>query len=256
MLRSFSLLIAGLLVPGSVFPVAAAEKDKATAPKLLPGKGVAGPDGKVGYVPNPAGGIDALDLATGKVLWQSTDANRPLAATATRLYAQAPVKDRANLVRVIGIDAANGKRLLESEPVGFPDWVSVAAAYGRSFTSSARLEGNNLLYSWEARAFYAGGARPSPEKERRERRDAAGTARVDLDSGKVVALADKEKEKPVSPGSVGEVKLKDRTYSLVEEPVPGGKFLERRLFLRAADAAGAELWRHQIAAPVFLPPKR
>src|SRR5262249_9105983 len=42
--------------------------------------------------------------------------------------------------------------------------------------------------SWQARAWYAGGARPTPEIERRARKDAAGVARVNLENGRVEML--------------------------------------------------------------------
>jgi hypothetical protein len=38
---------------------------------------------------------------------------------------------------------------------------------------------------WQANAFYAGGARPSPEIEAAARKEASGFARIDLQSGKV-----------------------------------------------------------------------
>src|SRR5437773_975839 len=57
----------------------------------------------------------------------------------------------------------DGKRVLESKPIPFPDWVSVETAYGRTFRSIAQVNSKGLLLTWEARAFYSGGARPPPE---------------------------------------------------------------------------------------------
>ena len=90
-------------------------------PVALPGGGVADPAGKVGFVPNPGGGIDALDLATGHLLWDTREAPRPLLATADRLFTQAPAGRAAYQVWVVVLDTTRkGKRVLRSRPVAFP----------------------------------------------------------------------------------------------------------------------------------------
>jgi hypothetical protein len=153
---------------------------------VLPG-GVADRDGKTGYVQAPAGGVEALDLASGKVLWQTAETCKPVALAGDRLLCQAPEKGKANAVRILVLDtSAKGKLVRRSDPVEFPAWVSVGTAHGRSFTSHAQLAGKDkLLLHWEARAFYAGGAAPTPEIQERARKHAAGVAAIDLDSGRV-----------------------------------------------------------------------
>src|SRR5262249_26967471 len=88
-------------------------------------------------------------------------------------------------------------KALESNAVTFPDWVSTGLAHGRSFASSASLDKNDLLLKWDARAWYAGGARPTPEIEKAARREAHGVARVNLESGKGGMLA--EDKVPADP---------------------------------------------------------
>jgi len=230
---------------------------KAQAPVVLPGSGVADPDGKVAYVPNTGGGIDALDLATGKRLWQTNAAPRPLLATADRLFAEVPVKGKGHQVRIIVLDTTQeGKKVLESQPVSFPDWVSVGVSHGRSFASSARTDGEGgLLLTWQARAWYAGGAAPPPEVERAARKSASGVARIDLKSGRVEALESNKIPKG-TPQTVAapppSAKIGDRTLSIEDTPIPGRPFQQKRT-LRAAEN-GKVLWQHEIAAPVFLPP--
>jgi hypothetical protein len=187
-------LAVGFLVVG-LSPAAPAEGAAGSVP--FPG-GVADAAGKGAFVTNPKGGIDALDLETGKVLWQTAEASKPLAVSEKRLVAQAAVKGKANSVRVVVFDISDkGKRLLESDPVVFPDWVAVGLALGRSFTSSGRLDKGDLLLRWEARAWYAGGARPTPEIEQAARKHAKGVAKVSLESGKVEMLA--EDKAPAEP---------------------------------------------------------
>lgn len=232
---------------------------KLQAPLVLPGGGVADHNGKVGFVPNTSGGIDALDLASGKLLWDTKAAPQPLLATADRLLAQKLVPGKANQVRIVVLDTTQkGKQLLESQPVAFPDWVSVGVAHGRSFGSTARLTDDALLLTWQARAWYAGGARPTPEIERRARKAASGVVQVDLKTGKVRTLQGDSipKGMPLTVSAqVRAATVAGRAFSLVDRPanLPGKPF-QRKRSLRATDGSGKLLWERDIAAPVFLPP--
>src|SRR5262249_61891171 len=94
------------------------------------------------------------------------DATKPLAVSDKKLVAQAPEKGTGNAVRVVVLDGAQkGQKALESNAVSFPDWGSTGLAPGRSFASSASLDKNDRLLKWDARAWYAGGPRATPELE-------------------------------------------------------------------------------------------
>jgi hypothetical protein len=181
-------------------------KDDTPPSVPFPG-GVADPAAKTAYVVNTAGGIDAIDLDKGATLWDTKDPARPVAVAAKKLVAQVPVAGKANVVRLVVLDtAAKGKKLSESDPITFPDWVSVGGGYGRSFTSSGRAHDGALLLTWEARAWYAGGARPTPEIEKAARKHETGVAKVNLESGKVEMLpADKAPPGPKLPKDLEKV---------------------------------------------------
>jgi hypothetical protein len=165
----------------------------------IPG-GVADAEGNTGYVSNPAGGIDAVNLKTGKLLWDTKAAAKPLALDQDRLVAEANVQGKANSIRIVVLDTTRkGKSLLESKPIVFPEWVSVGVTHGRSFASTGRLHKNYLLLSWEARAWYAGGARPTPQIEQAARKNASGVAQVNLKTGKVEMLGKDELPKEKGP---------------------------------------------------------
>jgi outer membrane protein assembly factor BamB len=156
-------------------------------PPAVPG-GVIPAEGKVLYVQAPKGGVEALDLKTGNVLWSTEEFARPLAVVGTKLLVEIPEKDKANVVRLATLDGADkGKQLSASDPIQLPDWVNVGTAHGRSYTSQgvAVIDKTKLLLRWEARAWYAGGARPTPEMEKAARKEARGFAEVDLATGKV-----------------------------------------------------------------------
>ena len=242
-----------LALLGLALPLAATAGEPLT-PTLLPGGGLGSPDGSAGYFPAEKGGIEALDLATGKALWASQEANRPLAATGERLYAQASVAGKANQVRVVALEARTGKRVLQSDPAVFPDWVSVGVVYGRTFASGAVLNRDGLLLIWEARAHYAGGAAPPPEIEEAARKEASGVLKVDLETGKVQAVQNGERPKVVFQAPI-RATVGGRTLTITDEPAGNAANpLQVRRRLQASDAAGRVLWQRMIAAPVQLIP--
>src|SRR5438046_10499350 len=106
--KRFWPALAAVALLGPARPALAQGKPSFAA---LPG-GVADPAGKVGYVQAPSGGVDALDLATGKVRWQVAEVCKPLALAGDRLVCQAPEKGKANAVRILVLDTrAKGKLL-------------------------------------------------------------------------------------------------------------------------------------------------
>jgi outer membrane protein assembly factor BamB len=185
----WSLVLSAIALALSVAQAAPVPKDEAPQSVPFPG-GVADTSAKVAYVVNTSGGIDALDLDKGDLLWDTKDPAKPLAVAGKKLVAQVPVKDKANAIKVVVLDtAAKGKKVSESDAITFPDWVSVGGGYGRSFASRGTVLDGDLLLSWEARSWYAGGARPTPEREKAERRQESGVAKVSLEKGKVEMLA-------------------------------------------------------------------
>jgi hypothetical protein len=145
--------------------------------------GVADPGGRTGFVANAHGGIDAVDLATGELLWEVSGAKRPALADDDRLFAWVPVKP--NGLHIIAFKrTGGGRRLMESEPAVFPDWVQVEEGPGHSFKAHWRREKGRLILDWQARAWY-NGAHPTPQAEAEARRYAEGQARIDVETGKV-----------------------------------------------------------------------
>jgi hypothetical protein len=249
-------LIGMLMGLGMIWFAASAagqEKQEPQTPRHLPGGGVADPAGKTGFVPNPSGGIDALDLATGKLLWSSKDANRPLFATADRLFAQ----KQASLI--VLDTTQEGKAVREAKSIALPNWASVEPGYGQSYRGSVRLNGDTLLLSWEARAFYAGGAAPTPEIEKRARKAASGVARLDLKTGKLDSLdADQVAAGKFFPMPADAINSKAGalTLSVKDGSAKNPKnIFEKRRTLQAINEAKEVVWARDIAAPIFLPPR-
>jgi hypothetical protein len=164
-------------------------------PVLLP-CGVADAAGRTGYLSNPTGGIDAVDLVTGDLLWKTDEAQRPLLVVGDRLYAQAGLK--RNRIRVLAFDVGKkGECVLESDAVVLPPWVVVGEAPGRSFTARWRPDKDQLLLFWEAHAWPVGPKKTPADLE--ERKDARGAVRIDLHTGKVTELTETPPAPPTPP---------------------------------------------------------
>jgi hypothetical protein len=244
MIRRYLLALALVPLLAVIACSAPAPADTAPATVAIP-HGVATPDGKTGFLVGPEGGVEAVNLEDGKTLWAAKGAVRPLAATDKRFFAEGPGKDKkANGLTVLVYDlTADGKQVLESDPVTFPDWVVVGGGPGRTWSADARFEKGNLLLKWQANSFYYGGAAPPPEVEKAARKSASGVAQVNLESGKVEALdADKFPAGPKLPKELEKVQnplvVGDKVMSLAVEQA--GQ--EQKLVRKAWDlASGKEL---------------
>jgi hypothetical protein len=150
-------------------------------------QGIADPEGRTGFFASASGGIEALDLATGKVLWQTHEAQLPLLLDGHRLLAQAGIK--RNRLRILGLDCKNhGECDLESDPVVFPAWVVTGQADGHSFAPHWRLDKHHLVLDWQARAWHAGKEHPAPEEKQTAYKHANGVVRIDLRTGQIESL--------------------------------------------------------------------
>jgi hypothetical protein len=222
------VLMAALAAPAALtaFP---GEPERACRVLLLPG-GVADLAGRTGFVANATSGIDAIDLVTGELLWQTAEAQRPLVASGDRLYAHTVGKD--NHLRVVACDLTRrGAVLLKSAPLTLPDWVVPTDGPGRSFTMNSRLEKDHLELIWEAKTWPTG-------VKTGARRQGCGAFRVEANGQ--VQVQEPPAASPRPPAELD--KLVVRWQGLV-----GGQFkalvleeegLQQKLLLRTWDHAG------------------
>jgi hypothetical protein len=171
----------------SPFRKSGEKKDTSTpavsGPVLMPA-GLADSSGSIGYFAGSTECIEAIDLATGRVLWRSHEAQRPLLLDGHHLLAQAGTK--RNRLRIIRLDLSRqGECDLECDPVVFPTWVVTGTAHGRMFAGHWRLDKHRLFLDWEASAWYVGKTKPTTEQEEAARKQASGLVQIDLRSGRV-----------------------------------------------------------------------
>ena len=141
----------------------------------LPG-GVADAAGTTGYVANPEGRVEALDLATGRVLWESSVPCHPLALVGGRLVGWVPAPPLAkssveiapqsrpdsppppsNRFCLVVLDAADGRQVWTSKVVTLPEWADVHLSHAHTFAVTAEPSGMGVLLRWEATAWHESG---------------------------------------------------------------------------------------------------
>lgn len=225
----------------------AAEPAAGEGAVLIP-LGVADRGGNTGYVQGEKGGIVAVELKAGKTTWQTMAARHPLIVTGDLVLAEL----RQGLsVKVLGFAAGTGRKILESEPIKLPEWARAGdvSIWGHSFEAAAWVVKGELIYRWEARAYYAGGAAPSPEILAAAAKHAVGLLKIHLQTGKVTELAG---EKPPAPIPGRDLQNGGRKFSLELGQQTAGFFVPRKL--RAIDAVnGKVIWEIPVA-PDYQPP--
>ena len=162
-------------------------------PLFLP-KGVAEPSGQIGYVANTNNGIDAINLNDGKILWTSSEASYPLIATRHWLTAQKFLPRQSNAFQIAKLNTERkGSLILLSEPIVFPDWVSVQPTNDEDFSFQVYATTDDLFLDWQAHSRYRGGANPPSHILQQSTRERRGNVRVNLKSGNVEMLPSTER---------------------------------------------------------------
>jgi len=164
-------------------------------PLALP-RGVASPEGTLGFVRNAHDGIDALRLDAGALVWRSGVAAEPVAATELELVAARPSAELPSALELVVLSVPDQGRVLRECRLVLPEGV-VAAGGQRDFRSSVTLEGRTLRLEWRARTRYRGGAPPPEAMARAARGELQGVLRCDLETGAVTT------EGPPHPVTLG-----------------------------------------------------
>ncbi|MBY0459644.1 MAG: hypothetical protein K2V38_20180, partial [Gemmataceae bacterium] len=188
----------------------------AADPKPVVGLGIVSADEKLVFLPGKDG-VEAVELATGKQVWASKDAKKIAGASDKVVVGWVAEEKKANIFRVVAFDAATGKTLGKSDPIALPDWASVEPTYGRTFRTAAKAGDDAVTVFWQANAFYAGGARPTPEIEEAARKNERGLVKVDIKTGKVAVADGKPKDDDFKAGPAGGFEPKAAGYEFQQK---------------------------------------
>jgi hypothetical protein len=176
--------IAGLLLLAPAAPAASGPARANTGyqvPNSLP-NGIADPDGKMGYFRAAGNRIEAVNLATGRVIWKTAAAAWPLAVFCGEAVVAVRVKGRRDRVRIAVLDG-DGVDSFQSQEIKVP---GAREDHDGSWTARAFLDGNDLLLDWWAYWSKRGSVRGEGHLQ-------DGLLRVNLKTGKVVALDRKDR---------------------------------------------------------------
>jgi hypothetical protein len=138
------------------------------------------------FVMNQDRGIDADDLSSGRLLWSTTIAAKPLLAFDDRLVAQAEAHNAGTLPIVV-LNARTGGDPVFGAAVPLPVGVSafIDDQLGTQFSVTARTEPAALFVSWRStRTVISGVYRPGAPQTQESR----GAAQIDLKTGQVHSL--------------------------------------------------------------------
>src|SRR5258708_4794735 len=141
---------AGMVCAGLSIAVLAEGAPPSASP--IGGDGVADPAGRMGYLRKPGGGVEGIELSSGKPRWDAPQLLRPLWATEKELAGLSTSAPATSTSRVLFLDGKSGKQRVASQPLVFPEWVTLDG-----LTTVAWLEGEQLLLRWEAHRRKPGG---------------------------------------------------------------------------------------------------
>ena len=153
-------------VPAAIpAPLSAAVQpaDGNSAFELHPGV-IVDPTRSRAYVMSPGSAIDAVDLVSGKEIWNTKVAAKPLGVFGRRLVAQAEGAGDGNTLTVVMIDPATGARMLSS-PRAPPPGVrpSISETMGGEFLAIAVAAGADPIVSWRFVQRPTRGVRPGAD---------------------------------------------------------------------------------------------
>lgn len=187
-------LVAGLLAPAAAM---------AQTPALHDGVVVDAAAGAA-YVMSPKGGIEALELATGNVLWKSRDAARPLLVRNGTLLAQASPDGPGKLVLVVLDTRQGAARQRVSLPIPASLRANPVDGPSQSFRTHAFAAEDSAVVTWTAQDGRSLQGILPPTEEPTSTDSAApvnatgaaqagpqplrGAARLDLGTGRAVAM--------------------------------------------------------------------
>jgi hypothetical protein len=103
-----------------------------------------------GYFMSPDGGIDAVDLANGKLVWNTKDADKPLGIAGELLIGQAESSDAPNRMKVVALEAAIGQQVLTgTRELAANVKASVTETLNGEFVVRARSSEGDAVVSWQ-----------------------------------------------------------------------------------------------------------
>ncbi|WP_331959060.1 hypothetical protein [Candidatus Binatus sp.] len=140
------------------------------------------------YLMNPRHGIDAIEISSGKKIWSTAAASKPLAVFNDQIVAQmeggAP---RSMAIALLDVNSPAKPILTAQVPLPTGVTALIDEAIGLRFSATARVTQDGILVTWQSnRQTVSGIARPGPPEVSRN----SGAALIDPQTGAVRTLAE------------------------------------------------------------------
>jgi hypothetical protein len=200
------------------------------------------------YVMQPAGGIDAVDLARGTTVWHSGAGERPLTLAGGVLVAQAAPGANGEL-RIVALDLGkNGARSAEADfalPAGLR--ADVVETLQQTFRVKASPSAQGVVVTWSAQPLsnLPGRAVPAnPDQALRSAEVRQGTVLFDPKAGSLLALGAADARQLVAGGRPAAPTLSAPTAAERRFASADG----RHVLASRRTAAGAYTWTVSDAA--------
>ncbi len=220
-------------------------KPALTYPFLIPG-GPATPDAAIAFLDTDQG-LAAVELATGKTLWQSAEPVAAILATADALVVT--VRHDENFTLAC-FDPRTGKKLRESQPIRFTAKLGPRYHLG---ATAAITPADQLVVNWTAVEFYDGGAAKKIAMSRGSFQFDPATAKLT----KLTKLTTLDTDPlPLNPPA-NPIHAKLATVTLKLEEISETKLNVRTTHrtLIATNAQGETAWSLPLRTHVQYPPK-
>ena len=129
----------------------------------VPG-GVVDESRHLAYLQNVRAGLDAVELATGRVLWSDSDPQRPLAGANGRLLVERVTSDGVSLCLREARDQRGA--CATSTRLPLPSWSVGGPSRGRAFDATVEWIGRDAVrYRWSAGKHWSQGMHPPRDRQ-------------------------------------------------------------------------------------------
>jgi hypothetical protein len=166
-------------------------------------------DRSVVYLMNPHRGIDAVDLASGKLIWRTERAAKPLLYYEDLLVAQTEPRVGQQFLRIALLNTReiNVDPRFVDVPLPADVQATIDDSMESSFSTTARLHEGAIVLSWLYNYRRITGPPPGPDDQALDRK-ATGSVRIDMHTGQIDPI-DEMVALPKSELPADVIRLKD-----------------------------------------------
>jgi hypothetical protein len=153
------------------------------------------------YLMNAKDGIDALDLRSGQAQWTTKLAQKPLLLIENTLIAQAAPEGIHNVLRLVFLDTANSGAKKTHADIDLPEGVraNIDDDAGTAFGVEAWAVQGGFAVKWMYSVVPVRGALQNPTEVQSSERRWEGSARVDLETGRVYPVDPDDRPEQTPP---------------------------------------------------------